>query len=288
MNNRLDKQHKNEEQSEEGFAPVKRENEFMEEIIAQEMEAMPTEEMSAQQAADFEAEFDCDTQAADAKDQKQADREDKADISGEDIERASLSDGEETPESGEAGIRVKLGEKEYTFSQEEIENYKKEPSAEQKTLEKLAKQAGISTEELIWQAERSEGEAKCAMRAEQLYDQGYDYDMALHIAQIEIENASLRNQAQPEGMSRDQILIFSGIEEFERMYPDVDDLPETVVEEIRAGATPVAAYQSYLLEEKERELAGFRYEQMNREKLPGSVKGMGTEVEDPFITELMK
>ena len=260
----------------------------MADMITQEIEDTPAEEMSAEQEADFEKVFDSDTQAADAmKKTEKADRMDNTDISETDIEDAS-SEENKNASSDNMGVKVFLDGQEYVFSKEEIENQKNTPNEEQRILERLAEQAGISKEELISRAEQAEDEAKCAMRAQQLSGQGYDYEMAEHIARIELENARYKNNPGNDPQMKEKAIVFSGIDEFERMYPDVEDLPDTVVEEIRAGASPVAAYQNYLLEEREQELRALKHEKKNREKLPGSVKGLGVEAEDPFITELMK
>lgn len=255
----------------------------MEDEMMFETSAEPSEEMTAEQEADFEAGFEGDAQAANAKEEQNAPKK-AEDISAEEIEEAA-NDPKEQTDGPKSGVRVTIDGEAYTFSQEDLENYAPAPSQERQMLEKLAEQAGIGYDELMRQMEGSLDEAKSELRAEQLMEQGYEPGMARHIAQIELENAKFKG-GQPIG--RAEAKIFEGIAEFEAMYPDVDDIPPSVVREIQAGATPVAAYQKYLLDERERELQGLRQEKKNRERSPGSIRGMGVEAEDPFIVELMK
>lgn len=257
---------------------------MMEDEMMFETGAEPSEEMTAEQEADFEAGLDGDAGAANAQ-KKQKAQKGNADISAEDIENAA-KDPEEREESGQkSGVTVMLDGRAYTFSQEELEQRTPAPSKERQMLEQVAAQAGIGFDELMRQMEGSLDEAKSGLRAEQLVEQGYDPGMAQHIARIELENAKFKGG---QAIGREQAKIFDGIAEFEAAYPDVDDLPEQVKREIRAGATPVAAYQRYLLGERERELQALRQEKKNRETSPGSIRGMNVEEEDPFIVELMK
>ncbi len=245
--------------------------------------AEPSEEMTAEQEADFEAELGGNATAANAGKETMAQKDD-ADISAEDIEGAAIASDEKT-DTHKSGVTVMLDGQAYTFSQEELEKHTPAPSEERRMLEQVAAQAGIGFDELMRQMEGSLEEAKSGLRAEQLMEQGYDPGMARHIAQIELENAKYKGGQQ---IGRAEAKIFDGIAEFEAMFPDVGDLPHSVVREIRAGATPVAAYQRYLIKERDHELQILRQEKKNRETSPGSIRGMGVEAEDPFIVELMK
>lgn len=258
----------------------------MEDEMMFEVNAEPSEEMTAEQEADFEAGLrEGDAQAADATKKEKAPEKD-ADISAEMIEEAANDQKKQArADAPKSGVTVTIDGQAYTFSQEELEKHTPAPSPERQMLEQIASQAGIGFDELMRQMEGSLDEAKSGLRAEQLMEQGYEPGMARHIAQIELENAKFKNG---KAGSREEARIFEGIAEFEAMYPEVEDLPPSVVREIRAGATPVAAYQKYLLDERERELQALRQEKKNREKSPGSIRGMSVEAEDPFIVELMK
>lgn len=253
----------------------------MEDEIILEAGAEPSEEMTAGQEADFEAEFEGKAQVADTEMKKEAQKDD-ADISGEDIEKELTQ--KDVPTQG---ISVSVDGTEYTFSREELEDYKPSATHEQEVIEKAAREAGVELDVILRGIEGSLDETKRAKREEQLVEQGYDADMAQHISYIERENAQFKNGRMDTKTGEEQ-MIRAGIGEFEAMYPEVEALPSAVVRDIRAGATPAAAYGRYLLAERECEIDELRKEKKNREAAAGSVRSAGAAVEDPFITELMK
>lgn len=73
---------------------------------------------------------------------------------------------------------------------------------------------------------------------------------------------------------------------FEEAYPEVEELPEQVITEIiTTDKSPIEAYQGYLLELKDLEIAKLRKQQSNRASTPGSVSGSAPANFDAFLSE---
>lgn len=250
-----------------------------------------TEELSEVQADEFEKAFDEDETNEETDNNPEA--QTSVEVKKED-KRDKQPQVEETPGIVIDGKRFTEGE---IRSLLETANRANEAPPERMLIERLAMQAGMTPDDFIQNAENMIVENKIAARMEQLLEQGLGEDMARHVAGIEQKlameqarqavNAQQMKRQNEESVQEEQMR--AQIREFNEQYPDVGMPPDEVFEDIKkTGATPVVAYQRYLLSKKEAELAKLKQEQKNRENTPGSVRGRGVEVEDPFLVELMK
>lgn len=213
-------------------------------------------------------------------------------------EAAVKPEGERTAEKA----TLEIGGREYTASDvegllsriTELQAAVNTVSPEREFVERLAAQSGMDVEAFLQDGGRMLAERQIEARTAQLVDQGLEESMARHVAELEVErdaqaNAdnmrkSLGAQAQ-EAQNAAEEQIRANVEEFARMYPDVKELPDEVIKDIeQTGATPVVAYQKYLLHEKEKELAAARQAEKNRKQTTGSVKGTPKGAEDAFLS----
>lgn len=158
------------------------------------------------------------------------------------------------------------------------------------TLKALAHRAGMSVQEYLQAVEDASEKQKMDARISQLLEQGMEESLAQYVADVERQNERLRAE-QKAGSEREKSRaeFQKHIEEFDRLYPDVKELPPEVTDDItKTGATPVAAYQRYLIRKQEKELKMLRQEKKNRETTPGNVNGRSDVVTDPFLLEFMK
>ncbi len=171
------------------------------------------------------------------------------------------------------------------------------PPQERELLESLAISAGMDVEDFLLHAEEMLVGTKTQARVAQLMEQGVPPEVAQHTASLERELAAkeaerkLLEARKNTNATRDmrEEAFRSQIREFEEKFPDVGMPPEEVFRYIeQTGASPVEAYQHYLLKQREKELTRLKQEQKNRVNTPGGVKGRGLEKEDPFLAELMK
>ncbi len=202
--------------------------------------------------------------------------------------------------------KISVGGREYTPAQleqlfermSELQGMVNTPPKERALIEKLAAQTGMDVDAFMQQAEASVLEGQISSRMQQLMEQGLESGMARHVAELEVRKKALENeqamtQARAGGAAdeaqRRKAIFDAQVREFEQRFPDVKEPPDEVFEEMRTtGASPVVAYQNYLLQQKERELLQARQAQKNREQTTGNVKGQNIEPEDPFVAELMK
>lgn len=78
----------------------------------------------------------------------------------------------------------------------------------------------------------------------------------------------------------------AGQQAFMQAYPDVDELPEEVINRIvTTDQTPIEAYRGYLLELKDLEIAKLKKQQLNRANTPGSAAGSASVNYDAFLNE---
>lgn len=234
------------------------------------------EEMSEEECADFaEALEEADERPEETDEQEPAEEEPR-----------------EAAEDVEEEQRVLVGDTEMTAKEIEqiLDHVQSVP--EKSVVRKLAEQCGMTTNEFLERADDLFSESRIGTRVQQLLAQDYDPGMARHIAQLEVENARYKNT--PGEMDRAEHKrieeqVRNNVQEFSAMFPDVYEIPPEVYEDVaKTGATPVVAYQRHLIAERDRELNRLRQENKNRESTPGSVRGRGVEVEDPFLVELMK
>lgn len=77
-----------------------------------------------------------------------------------------------------------------------------------------------------------------------------------------------------------------GMRAFTAAYPDVEELPDEVVSRIiTTDQSPVEAYQGYLIELKDLEIAKLKQQQLNRANTPGSALGTPPAFSDAFLSE---
>lgn len=247
-------------------------------MMAEETPETQAAEMSEEECADFmEAFEEADEQP------EETDEPEDADEGWEEAQEAGET--QETP-------KILIGDTEMTPQEIEQILDRAQSAPERSVVQKLAEQCGMTTEEFLARADDLFDESRISARERQLLAQEYDPGMARHIAQLEVENARYKNtpgemdRAQQKKMEEQ---VRKNVQEFSAMFPDVYEIPPEVYEDVaKTGATPVVAYQRYLISQKDRELARMRQEQKNRESTPGSVRTRGMEVEDPFLVELMK
>lgn len=247
-------------------------------MMAEETPETQAAEMSEEECADFmEAFEEADEQP------EETDEPEDADEGREGAQEAGET--QETP-------KILIGDTEMTPQEIEQILDRAQSAPERSVVQKLAEQCGMTTEEFLVRADDLFDESRISARERQLLAQEYDPGMARHIAQLEVENARYKNtpgemdRAQQKKMEEQ---VRKNVQEFSAMFPDVYEIPPEVYEDVaKTGATPVVAYQRYLISQKDRELARMRQEQKNRESTPGSVRTRGMEVEDPFLVELMK
>lgn len=73
---------------------------------------------------------------------------------------------------------------------------------------------------------------------------------------------------------------------FMSAYPDVEELPEQVISEIiTTDKSPIEAYQGYLLELKDLEIAKLKQQNSNSASTPGSALGNAPANFDAFLNE---
>lgn len=219
---------------------------------------------------------------------------------GKDAETKTVEEEEpaDTEETGKE--KLEIGGREYTASDvegllsriTELQAAANAVSPEREFVERMAAQAGMDAETFLKDGERLLAERQIQARTAQLMDQGLEENMARHVAELETERGAAKNaesarkttetQAQ-DAQVRAEAQMRANVEEFARMFPDVKEIPDEVVADIeKTGATPVVAYQKYLLAQKEKELAGIRQAEKNRKQTTGSVKGTPKGAEDPF------
>lgn len=250
-------------------------------MMAEETPEAGEAEMSETQCAEF-------MEALDEADENPEETEEPEDAEDELLEMVQDQSAGGTQEAR----KILIGDTEMT--PEEIEQiFDRVQSAPERTVvQKLAEQCGMTPEEFMAQADDIFSASRLSAREQQLLAQDYDPGMARHIAQLEVENARYKNrpeEAERMRQKKTEEQIRKNVQEFGAAFPDVYEIPPEVYEDVaKTGATPVVAYQRYLIAERDRELARMKQEQKNRENTPGSVRGRGVEVEDPFLVELMK
>ncbi len=246
-------------------------------LMAEETPEAAQAEMSEEECAEFlEALYEADESPEETDDEQAAEE-------GEPQEAAEDAPQQERILVGATGMTA-----------EEIEQVLDhvQSSPERSVVKKFAEQCGMTSDEFLTRADDLFAESKVSSRMQQLLAQDYEPGMARHIAQLEVENARYKNTTEEINKAEHKNIeekIRKNVQEFSAMYPDVFDIPPEVYEDVaKTGATPVVAYQRYLIAERDRELNRLRQEHKNRERTPGSVRGRGVEVEDPFLVELMK
>ena len=162
-------------------------------------------------------------------------------------------------------------------------------------IDRLARQNGMNREEYLQSIEANLQNAAIETREAAYLEQGIDPAAARRLAEAEVKAEMLETAVKTQEQERQERDSFEAkmkqdIEEFDRLYPDVKDLPPEVIDEISGtGKTPVIAYGEYILRQKEKEimekeaeLERVRQEEKNKNTTPGSVKGNSNAQPDPF------
>ncbi len=244
-----------------------------------------SEETSTQEfGAEFEAEFDSEPEA-----EEEFDTVTDAEEAEEDLqETAETEEPEEAMQEPPEAITV--GGRTYTM--DALERALQPPEGYD-LLMRLADESGLGVQEYLNAIEQQSNEQSMAARVAQLMEEGAEEEFARQMAGLEAENARLTRQKQAatqneQRQSAQEERIQKNIEEFAARYPDVTQLPQEVLSDIAStGATPLQAYQSYLLTQQEKELARLRQKEKNRNTSMGSARGQG-QAQDEFLGEFLK
>lgn len=107
-------------------------------------------------------------------------------------------------------------------------------------------------------------------------DEGYGY------AEAEAESFSDEDELQTEFAQNANRALTA----FMTAYPDVEELPDSVISEIiTTDKSPIEAYQGYLLELKDLEIAKLKQQQLNKANTPGTAAGSAPANFDAFLSE---
>lgn len=245
----------------------------MEENITQPEE---TAAVDASVEADFEAGFADDGELPEAKTVEETPEE----------ENDNVADTPDAMEPEETALEVD-GKK---FTPDDIKTLLNRQPELPKSLVELARNAGMTPEQYLQAIEDGAVKQKTEARVAQLMEQGVEESIARHLAEVEQENERYKQETARGNAEKQSHAEFQKhIEEFDRLYPDVKELPQEVIDDItKTGVTPVTAYQRYLLSKQETELKTLRQEKKNRESTPGKAKGQAETMNDPFLAEFMK
>ena len=136
-------------------------------------------------------------------------------------------------------------------------------------LDQLAEEAGLTRAEYIRAVQQRREEMQIADDVKN----GVPEETARRLRALEAaERRRKAEEAQAERKrSREQEL-----QDFIRAYPDVKEFPEEVLDSIRKGEKPLAAYQAYENRMLKARLAAFEKNSDNKRRSPGSLAGSGS------------
>lgn len=154
-------------------------------------------------------------------------------------------------------------------------------------VERIAKEAGLTSEELIAKMEQAQ---KQAIIDENL-QKGIPPEIAARLAELETNE---RVRLAEEEQRRMEEARKSDFAEVYQAYPDLNELPTEVLDTIMKGEKPINAYRAYALEkeiaEKQRlqaELEALKNNEKNKEKALSSSQGdASAEITDDFLSGL--
>lgn len=150
-------------------------------------------------------------------------------------------------------------------------------------IERLARQSGVSTDQFMKGLEGIVKQGAVSSRKNMFVQMGVGDAAADMLAHMQWEVDSLRNANSAGAREEIRGKISRDIAAFEKKFPQVQELPDEVISAIRAGESPVAAYQDHLLRENERKLRALEQNGRNRAGSPGSARTLGSANEDPFL-----
>lgn len=150
-------------------------------------------------------------------------------------------------------------------------------SPEVALIDRLAKQAGMSRADYIQAVEQRTRDQQIAAEVKR----GVPEDVARRLQALEADRREREEQDRVRQIkqARNQDLM-----EFVKAYPDVQEFPPEVLDDISKGQKPLAAYQAYENRQLKAKLAALEKNNDNRKKTAGSLKGSGTPEEaDAFL-----
>ena len=151
---------------------------------------------------------------------------------------------------------------------------------EVRMIDAMAQERGISRKALLSEFAQSRKEKTIEKLAQQLASEGMPVE--------EAHKAAEENYALGEEDARMRAAQERGFYELLAAYPQLSELPKSVALAIARGETPLSAYRSFLLEEKEAENRRLSQALLNRETAAGSVATRGQMKPDAFLEEFMK
>lgn len=180
--------------------------------------------------------------------------------------------------------RAQMG-MDYDRVKKQVEEMRSNPAM--KLLESKAKESGMSVDQYAQALMQAETENRIAERRMQLIDEGKDEATAEYIARLELDANSLKNTVENLTASQRQTqaqrdFVNEQMARFQEKYPDVQDIPDSVIETVKNGTPPVEAYQEYLLSLKEKELQTYKTNDKNKSIDPGSASTQAKTSGDPF------
>ena len=214
---------------------------------------------------------------------------------GEETEEDTNSDTESGADNRENGelFEIKASGQEYKLTREQvIENAQKGLDydglradrdalrAQMSLVKELAKQSGTSPGEFLMDIQLSN-------MTRQYIEKGFGEDGAREMAETMLENKLLKSvngesDIETQARQNTERVVAEHIAEFETLFPNVSpseleiNKPQAysaIMQGIKIGISPALAYQRYLTEEKDAEIAMLRQEAKNKNTTPGSVQG---------------
>ena len=256
----------------------------------EEVKDVQAEEMTELETSEFEEAFSEaepgeetgeaeDTEAEGEETEKEETEEEEAGTE----EAQGEEEKEETPQDEPPKDEQKIVIDGLEYTQEEIARIVAQPPKQYGVLEQMAKDAGMSVDDYLKDVEERYAAGQVESRTAQLVEQGLDETLAKHIAETEMENARLKagtelaqkaEAKRKETQSQAEARMETEIAEFNRLYPEIREIPPEVLSEIsKTGHSPVVAYQNYLLRKQETELKTLKQAEKNKKTTPGARKG---------------
>ena len=131
-------------------------------------------------------------------------------------------------------------------------------------IDRYAKMAGKTREEVLDQLEAAERQSQLT----EIQQQGVPEELAQQFLTMKTKLQTLEGQIQTEAQEKQQLQAYM---ELIQEYPDVEEIPQEVAERIAAGETPLNAYRSYENKRLKAELEAAKTTTANVQKAVGSV-----------------
>lgn len=154
-------------------------------------------------------------------------------------------------------------------------------------IDRIAKETGVTSEELIAKMDMAQKQALINENVQK----GVPPEIAARLAELET-NERIRMAEEERRRAEDSRK--TDFAEVYQAYPDLNELPEEVLDAIMKGEKPIHAYRAYALEkeaaEKQRlqsELEALKNNEKNKEKALSSSQGdASAEITDDFLSGL--